>query len=483
MLDSVRARLTLWHVGILAFLLVTLSTGVYVVLRTNFYEKAGGILKSVCRATVSILDKELSLGAEDATAARATLETLNFPEYTLAILDTKNVLLAEKPSGAMSRMVLPDNSLRADGIVHLYTVRAGVRNNDLRRVAVISKQLGSKGRTFTIVASQSLTPLLGALNTDRLMLSGFVLMGLALAGAGGWFLSRKTLAPVLAMSEQAHRISAENLDQRLPVVNPRDELGRLAGTFNNLLSRLSTAFLVQRQFMADASHELRTPVSVIRTATSVTLEKTERREDEYRYALGIIDEQVKRLTRIVDDMFQLARADTGRLILHERAFYLDELLNEVARAAQVLGAAKKIRTECEAFPESLCYGDEDLLRQLVSNLLDNAIKFSQVGAIVRLRLRTENGCYVIQVADDGPGIPVEAQPHIFERFFRVEKAGAKFQGGPTAGASAGLGLSIAKSISEAHGGTLWLERSDASGTLLSFSLPFRSAPANSGGTP
>ncbi len=99
MLDSVRARLTLWHVGILAFLLVTLSTGVYVVLRTNFYEKAGGILKSVCRATVSILDKELSLGAEDATAARATLETLNFPEYTLAILDTKNVLLAEKPSG------------------------------------------------------------------------------------------------------------------------------------------------------------------------------------------------------------------------------------------------------------------------------------------------------------------------------------------------------------------------------------------------
>jgi heavy metal sensor kinase len=482
MLDSVRLRLTLWHVGILALLLVTLSAGVYAVLRQNFYEKAGGILKSVCRATVSILSRELAASGNDDAAAQSALSTLNFPEYTLAIFDDKDRLLGEKPLGSTARITLPDHNFPADRVVHLYTVRAKGGDEELRRVAAIRGTVEPTGRTYTIVVSQSLTPLLGALDTDRLILSIVVLSGLLLAGLGGWFLSRKTLAPVLAMSEQAHRIGAENLDQRLPVTNPRDELGHLASTFNNLLSRLSSAFGLQRQFMADASHELRTPVSVIRTATSVTLEKERRNEYEYRNALTIIDEQVKRLTRIVDDMFQLARADAGRLTLRERSFYLDELLAETARAAGVLGSAKGVTVRPPEMPESLCHGDEDLLRQLISNLLDNAIAFSSPGGIVALDLQANNGTYFVTVSDTGPGIPPEAQAHIFERFFRGEKGSGRLSAGSN-GAGAGLGLSIAKTIAEAHGGTLWLVRTGSTGTIFTFALPVKPQPPRGTGIP
>src|SRR5258708_31458530 len=462
MFDSVRVRLTLWHVGVLAVLLGTLSAGLYTLLRQNFLERADGILRSVCSATVAILDKELSESGLDELAARDAVKTLNFADHTLAIFDAQGDLLAEKPAGSSERIALPSRDLLPDGGVYLATLRAKGGESELRRLAALRVTLQPMGRTYTIVTSRSLTPLLGELDTDRLVLSIAVPMGLLLAGLGGWFLARKSLAPVLAMSEQAHRIGAENLDQRLAMVNPRDELGRLAGTFNDLLSRLSTAFGVQRQFMADASHELRTPLSGIRTTTSVTLEKEQRSEEEYRGALSIVDGQSRRLTRIVDDMFKLARADAGRLTLHQHALYLDELLREMARAASVLGASKDVTVQLPSLPESPCYGDEDLLRQMISNLLDNAVKYTPRGGSVTLNLQRSNRSYYVSVSDTGIGIPVEAHPHVFERFFRGDRSDS--------GAGAGLGLAIARSIAETHGGRLDLERSDESGrTFLAVS--------------
>ena len=473
MFDSVRVRMTLWHVGVLAVLLGTLSTGLYALLRQNFFDRADGILKSVCTATVSILGKELSESGLDELAARDAVKTLNFADHTLAIFDAQGDLLAEKPAGSSERIALPRGDSLPDGDVYLATIRATGGEAELRRVAALRVTLQPVGRTYTIVTSRSLTPLLGELDTDRLILSIAVPLGLLLAGMGGWFLARKSLAPVLAMSEQAHRIGAENLDQRLPVVNPRDELGRLAGTFNDLLFRLSAAFGVQRQFMADASHELRTPVSVIRTATSVTLEKERRNEEEYRGALAIIDAQSWRLTRIVDDMFKLARADAGRLTLNQHAFYLDELLGEMARSAAILGSSKGVSVQLPALPESPCYGDEDLLRQMISNLLDNAVKYTPPGGSVNLDLRRSDGSYSVSVSDTGIGIPAEAQPHVFERFYRVDKADSRTEsnGSSSTGAGAGLGLAIARSIAEAHGGSLNLERSDESGSTFVAILP------------
>jgi len=335
MLDSVRLRLTLWHVGLLALLLIAFSAGSYSLMRRHFYERADGILMSVASATISILREELSESGIDELASRKAVRTLNFPEHTLAIFDADGDLLIEKPVGSSQQAPLPARDLLKDGVVLLYTTSPAGANREQRRVAALRVALEPVGRAYTVVTSRSLTTFPGELATDRLILIIAVPLGLLLAGCAGWFLARKSLAPVLAMSEKAYRIGVENLDQRLPVVNPRDELGRLAATFNRLLERLSSAFAQQRQFMADASHELRTPLSVIRTAASVSLERDQRTEEQYRKTLAIIDEQGSRVARIVDDMFQLARADVGRMAMHKQPLYLDELLSETIRAASL----------------------------------------------------------------------------------------------------------------------------------------------------
>jgi heavy metal sensor kinase len=472
-LDSVRVRLTLWHVGVLALLLAAFSLGLYVLLRENFYERADGILKSVCSATVSILGKELSESGLDELAARTAVKTLNFPEHTLAIFDGQGNLLAEKPVGSGARVVPPAEESLRDGAIHLSTVR--VAGEELHRVAAIRVVLEPVGRTYTVVTSRSLTPLLGELDADRMVLSLAVPLALLLAAVGGWFLARKSLEPVMTMSAQALRIGAENLDQRLTVSNPHDELGKLASAFNDLLSRLSSAFAMHRQFMADASHELRTPVSVLRATGSVMLEQPHRAEDEYRGALAIVDEQSRRLARIVEDMFSLARADAGHLALQKHSFFLDDVLMEAARAGRILGASKNINVALsqQHLAECPCMGDEDLVRQMISNLLHNAVKYTPPGGAVNVELKRRDGTYAISVTDTGPGIPPDAQAHVFERFFRAEKNISRASD-PNLGGGAGLGLAIARSIAEAHGGTLRLERSDDRGSTFEAILPIYS---------
>jgi heavy metal sensor kinase len=320
-----------------------------------------------------------------------------------------------------------------------------------------------------IVVSQAIHPLAEELEFLRDIFLTAVPVALLLAALGGWFLARKSLVPVVAMSESARRISAEHLDDRLPVANSRDELGRLATTFNQMLARLESSFTQQRQFMADASHELRTPLSVIRTAAAVTLEKPQRSEGEYREALAMIEDQVKRLSRIVEEMFTLARADAGSRELTPRDFYLDELIAETARAAGVLASRKKVGVDYTPAPEVLYRGDEGLLRQMLLNLLDNAVKHTPTGGHVSLRLERSGPNYLVTVADTGAGIPPEAQPHIFERFYRADKARSRETNGN--GGGAGLGLSIARWIAEAHGGSLTLQHSNPAGSAFRVSLP------------
>jgi signal transduction histidine kinase len=225
--------------------------------------------------------------------------------------------------------------------------------------------------------------------------------------------------------------------------------------------------------MADASHELRTPLSVIRTATDVTLGRDHREEQEYRDALRIASEQTHRLTRIVEDMFTLARADAGSRTLDQSDFYLDELIDETTRAAAVLAASKGIKLERHEVPEMFCRGDEGLLKQMLMNLLGNSLKHTPAGGVISVGVERNNGEYQISVADTGSGIPADAQAHVFERFFRADKARAR---SGSDGGGAGLGLAIARWIAEAHEGRLELMRSDSNGTVFVASLP---APSKS----
>lgn len=365
-----------------------------------------------------------------------------------------------------------------EGSAYVYTIAAGPpgKQPESRRVVVSRVRLAPVDRPYFVLVSRSLTPLLGELKADRYILLAVVPGGILLAGMAGWFLARKSLAPVLAMSEKAYRIGVENLEERLPVLNPRDELGRLAATFNDLLSRLAAAFGSHRRFMADASHELRTPISVVRTTASVTLARSGRGEGEYRDALTVVEAQARRLSRMVEDMLNLARADSGHFSVNPRPFHLDEMLLETVEAASVLARERETRIELGDLPKAPFLGDEDLLRQMVLNLLDNALKHTPGRGRVEVLLEAGPESWLIRVADSGPGIPEAAKPHIFSRFYRVDKSNARAEATIAPGlqsSGAGLGLAIARWIAEIHDGALVLEKSDSSGSVFLATLPSR----------
>lgn len=473
MLDSMRTRLTLWYVSVLALVLVCFSIGVYAITAYNLYQRLDTGLRTLSEVAAVSLTHGAEEGLTAAAAAKREVAELSNARQALAIFDAAGRLLAESLPRDGFHARLPQANLIPDSELYIYTASEESDEDDHHRVAVRRVRVATAGTPFIVMVSQPLEPVEEELELLLRIFAAAVPIALLLAGAGGWFLAHKSLAPVVAMSEQARQISAENLDERLPVANARDELGRLAVVFNELLARLGAAFAQQRQFMADASHELRTPLSVAQTAAGVTLEQPQRAEGEYRDALKVINDQTRRLSRIVEDMFTLARADAGRLPLRPSRFYLDELLAETARAATVLATPQGVKVELPSTVETPFEGDEDLLRQMLLNLLDNAIKHTPAGGTVRLSLVREQVGYLIEVADTGSGIPVEAQPHVFERFYRADAARARVQSGNGQGSSAGLGLSIARWIAAAHGGTIRLVRSDRTGTTFAIVLPLQ----------
>ena len=321
--------------------------------------------------------------------------------------------------------------------------------------------MSAAGVRYIVMVGNSLDATDDELESLRGILAWVIPLGLLIAGVGGWFLARKSLAPVVAMADQARRIGVGGVDGRLPVANPRDELGRLAATFNELLDRLGASLVQQRQFMADASHELRTPVATARTAAGVALQRPHRGEEEYRDTLEIIEQQTARLSRIVDDMFLLARADAGNFPIRKTPMYLDEVLDEVVRAARVLSRARQIDVRLASEEGAAMTGDEEMIKRMIVNVLDNAVRHAPSGSIVDVRLVRAAGRYEMAITDTGPGIPEPAQAHIFERFYRADPARSRAND-----SGAGLGLALARWIARAHDGDVWLLRSSSQGTTF-----------------
>jgi two-component system, OmpR family, sensor kinase len=467
MFESVRARLTLWYVSVLGLVLVAFSFGVYALLSNALYARVDDGLRAVVDITTKSLSNDIEEGQTIQNAAQSTVAELFNPQQAIAIFDESGTLLAENTSGEDFHARLPDTGSIPDNELYLFTVPES--DDDDQRVAVRRVRVSPLNIPYIILVNQPLDAIEDELDSLRKILYYTVPIALLMAGLGGWFLARKSLAPVVFMAESARRIGSENLDLQLPVANPRDELGKLATAFNELLARLNAAFKQQRQFMADASHELRTPLSVMHTAAGVTLKQPHRNEGEYREAIEMLNEQTRRLSRIVKDMFILARADAGRYPLTKATLYLDDLLEEVTNAGSVLASDKNITVEVENSLEASYYGDEDLLRQMILNLVDNAIKYTPSGTTLKLSLAQQRNEYLISVSDNGPGIPDEAKPRIFERFYRADKARSRSV--ETDGGGAGLGLAISRWIAEAHGGSLELTHSDHSGTTFLIKLP------------
>ncbi len=480
MLDSVRVRLTVWYTAAVAVALILLAALTYFLYARNLAQRTDSTLIELTDAFTTTFNAELpDENGPDAPvkAAREAMLEHRFRGVLFVLLDAEGQPLLSSldlPAGAMPNGHLTPEFFTSLGFRAVSSLAGSPRpfrtiHGDKNGFRAYARPLSAAGRAYILVVLQSLHPREQELLED--IRSTFLLIipiALLLAGIGGYLLARKSLSPVAAMASTARTIGAANLHDRLGVSNPRDELGQLAISFNELLDRLEDSFERQRRFIADASHELRTPAAILRGETEVTLSRPDRSPAEYREALTILRDESQRLAHIIEDLFTLTRADAGQYPIALRDFYLDELASDVLRHARSLALAKNITLTPSIEPELLFHGDEALLRRLLLNLLDNAIKYTPVGGQVTLECKKNSAQYVVSVSDSGPGISPELQSRIFERFFRADKVRARVE---TDGGGAGLGLSIARWIAEAHHGRLELVRSDASGSTFRVTLP------------
>lgn len=500
---SVRFRLTLWNSAILALLLGAFGYTSYGAWVLVLGQRADAEVKESAEAIAQTIQRERSLAhsrgeerrqevARDAlsklragdldvfivdeasrvvAASRSTTHQLQHPpgksggpptaSRPNAIDPPSAVVATTSPSDTLPTYV--SNLVRAakdsgDNSAHSFSLNNIPHDAAVARVPADQQYREEPEMVVAVIRSSE---------EDMNLLAGYrfkLLTGIPLALLFsilcGYAIARRSLAPIEAMAEQAARISAATLDERLPVANEHDELGRLATVVNALLERVHIAFLQQRQFVADASHELRTPIAIVRGEADVTLQRAKRNEVEYREALGIISEESVRLTRIVDDLFLLARSDAGAPVAQYSTLDLRDLVLGALRSVRTIADDHDVTLEQTVPDEALCIeGDAPLLRRLLLNLLDNALKFTPRGGTVGVTVDHDPQHVNIVVYDSGPGVSEALRTRVFDRFVRAgpDERPASFHDSPRATSGAGLGLAIAAAIATAHHGTLSLD--------------------------
>ena len=291
-----------------------------------------------------------------------------------------------------------------------------------------------------------------------------ILACVVVAGAVGWFLARKALRPVAEITDTARKITAENLDERIRADVPQDEIGRLAATMNEMIERLEKSFQQIRQFTGDASHELKTPLTILKGEIEMAL----RSKDDVQYMKEVLSsslEEIDRMSYIVKSLLDLAKMDVEKGALAKEPVRLDKVLADRHEHFKRLAFDSAVQLDILENRPVMVLGDQVRLSQLIYNLIDNANKYTPRGGKVELRLGQDGQTVIFRVKDTGVGISPEDLPYIFDRFYRVDKARTREVGG------AGLGLSICKEIAEAHGGTLEVLSVHGEGSTFTASLP------------
>jgi len=319
-----------------------------------------------------------------------------------------------------------------------------------------------------VLVGRSMAPDLAAMRRLALWLMAAGTTVLLLGLAGGWWVATRAIRPIQAISATAVKIAGGDLAQRINAADTDSELGRLAGVLNSTFARLEAAFAQQTRFTSDASHELRTPVSVILSQTQTALSR-ERPSAEYREALEACERAARRMRKLTESLLELARLDAGQEPIKREAFDLSRVVRECVEMVRPLAAERGIQMQSD-MPPLECLGDAERLGQVVTNLLTNAIHFNRDRGEVRLSARAESDAVVLTVADTGQGIPAEDIPHLFERFYRVDKSRSRIQG------RSGLGLAICKAIIDAHGGSIEVSSQPGAGSTFTVRLPQGQGP-------
>ena len=460
MLRSFRLQITAWYLALFALLFVVFSVFLYATLDGALRNRLDEMLGAESRSAAALFQSEMQeLKGEAPAAAVESVTEMSVRGVVIAIFAGPKMLAANNDGPKQILQVL----VQAAGTAAPGTAFAVPRYSEWGGRAVIQRQ-EYEGRTYFVVALSSQESIAADLAlVRRLLYFGLPLLFLA-AGLGGFWLATRSLRPLRLMGEQARSITSRNLNLRLAIGPSSEELQALALTFNELLERLDTSFETMRRFTADASHELRTPVAVIRGEADVALDR-DRPPEEYRESLATIHDESKRLSSLIDDLLNLARADAGHVVLRLGNLYCNDLLAECCRTVQGLAAAKAISLDCRSGGDLEFQGDEALLRRMLLNLLDNAIRCTPPGGRITASLERDGDSLMITVSDTGTGITQEAAPHVFERFYRGDEARSREDGG------FGLGLSIVKWIAESHRGSVELTSAPGAGAAFTVRLP------------
>jgi len=450
----IRLRLALWYAVVLATGLVLFGAGIWWMVSHSLRDSLDESLTENARGVVTVLlahanpEKPWHLDEELSEYASATPGG-NLMEVRYAdgatIISSKTVSL--KNAGAMR-----------PGTFGVQTASSG-------RFRTFALETTANGLKFQILVAAPLDPLEATLSHVRWLLLWSIPGVLLAAALGGYWVSRRALAPVDRITDAARTIGIQNLSERLPVPETRDELERLSTTWNEMLARLEAAVKRLTQFTADASHELRTPIALIRTTAELTLRR-ERTPETYREALRQIVVETERTARLVEDLLLLARADAGFPTLPLERVELAPLVREVWQQGRVLAEAKRLEIAAE-LPDEPVYveANDPALRRMLLLLLDNALKYTPEGGRITLSVDRRPDETTVAVRDTGIGIPENALPHVFERFYRVDESRNRDAGGT------GLGLAIAKWIAERHHASLDAESVVGKGSV--FRIRFR----------
>ncbi len=467
---TLRLRLTLFYSAFIAIILSAMAVSVYLLtersLSTSVEERArqaltdlseGAILSGLQRLPGDVYYQIVLLSDEGIT-----------PERVQDIRDgftyTDPTRFRENPSAHLPLDFLSDRAVQdlveGELMVGNATLPDGLRLRVLGELTAIT--FPSQGLTFTAailvgVPTSTVEATLEQLAQDL----GLAVVGAFLVfGLGVWWLSRQVLAPVQRVTHAAARVSSRDLSKRVPVPESRDEMRALAVAINHMLDRLQESFETQRRFTADASHELRTPVTAIVGHTNYLLRRT-RPSPEQIDSLTVIRQEAERMAKLVNDLLELARADAG-FAIDKEPMNLVEVVEAVRDEMQTVAGSALIEVDCGR-PLVEVEGDAGRLKQVVLNLVQNALN---AGAQhVRIDLAVSDGEVRLEVLDDGPGIPSDAIPHLFDRFYRVDGARS------TRGNGSGLGLAIVRWIVQQHGGSVEIASKPGEGTVFTVTLP------------
>jgi heavy metal sensor kinase len=458
--QGTRGRLTITHAVVLTAALLIADVALYFIVLQVEQNAADNLL----RAQASTI----AAGIEDVNG-QVTFGGGDLPNETQQGVPVEAAIVSV---GGPPKLQTPTQSIRPDDLARIV---AAARQAGAPVLSDVTDAHGAARRVFAeplltaqsnpvLVVSRSMGEVLASMATVKLLLVLLTALVVVTASLLAYRQTGRVLEPVRSIASMARSISEHDLHRRVDISVPPDELGELVATFNAMLARLDDSFEGLRRFTADASHELRTPLALMRTELDGALART-REPAEYRRVLEEMHQEVERMSRLVDRLLMLARFDAGALRPAIAPVDVADTLFEAAARWRAEAERKAIRIEVDAPDSGHAGADPDLLRRVLDNLLDNAVRHTPAGGKVNLAAQPEGDGWRLDVHDGGPGVPAEARPLLFQRFARPDGPRERSNGG------AGLGLALSQAIAEAHGGSLVLVENGASGALFRLSLP------------